>query len=42
MDKFGLSEKQLQSYIWKLSELELRGDKPIKLDFRRDVFGREG
>ena len=42
MEKFGLSEAQLQSYVWKLSEQELRGDKPIKLDFRRDVFGREG
>jgi len=42
MEKFGLSEAQLQSYVWKLSEQELRGDKPIKLDLRRDVFGREG
>jgi len=42
MEKFGLTEAQLQSYVWKLSEEELRGDKPIKLDFRRDVFGREG
>ena len=42
MEKFGIDEKQLQSYIWKLSELELRGDRPIKLDFKRDVFGREG
>ena len=42
MEKFGLTEAQLQSYVWKLSELELRGDRPIKLDFKRDVFGREG
>jgi len=42
MDKFGLSEAQLQSYVWKLSEMELRGDSPIKLNFKRDTFGREG
>lgn len=42
MDKFGLSEAQLQSYIWKLSTQERRGDRPIKLDFKRDIFGREG
>jgi len=42
MEKFGLTREQLQSYVWKLSELELRGDRPIKLDFKRDVFGKEG
>ena len=42
MEKFGLTRDQLQSYVWKLSEEELRGDKPIKLDFKRDLFGREG
>ncbi len=42
MEKFGLTPQQLQSYVWKLSEEELRGDKPIKLDFKRDVFGKEG
>ncbi len=42
MDKFGLSEAQLQSYVWKLSTQERRGDRPIKLDFKRDLFGREG
>ena len=41
MEKFGLTEVQLQSYIYKLSEAELR-EKPIKLNFKRDVFGREG
>ncbi len=42
MEKFGLTEAQLQSYVWKLSTQERRGDRPIKLDFKRDVFGREG
>ena len=41
MEKFGISEKELQSYVFKLSKRELR-DKPIKLDLRRDVFGKEG
>ena len=41
MEKFGLTEKELQSYIYKLSKKELR-DKPIKLDLKRDLFGREG
>ena len=41
MEKFGLTEAQLQSYIYKLSKKELR-DTPIKLDFKRDVFGRKG
>ena len=41
MEKFGLTQKELQSYVWKLSERELR-EKPIKLDFNRDMFGREG
>jgi len=42
MEKFGITKEQLQSYVWRLSEAELRGDKPIKLDFKRDLFGREG
>jgi len=42
MEKFGLTKEQLQSYVWKLSEAELRGDRPIKLNFQRDVFGKEG
>ncbi len=42
MEKFGLTKQQLQSYVWRLSEEELRGDRPIKLDFNRDLFGREG
>ena len=42
MEKFGLTKDQLQGYVWRLSEAELRGDKPIKLDFKRDLFGREG
>jgi len=42
MDKFGLTEAQLQSYVWKLSTQERRGERPIKLDFKRDLFGREG
>jgi len=41
MEKFGLSKEQLQSFVFKLSKRELR-DKPIKLDFRRDMFGKEG
>jgi hypothetical protein len=41
MEKFGLSEASLQSYVFKLSKKEMR-DKPIKLDFKRDIFGREG
>jgi len=42
MEKFGLTKEQLQGYVWRLSEAELRGDKPIRLDFKRDLFGREG
>ena len=42
MEKFGITKEQLQSYVWRLSEAELRGDKPIKLDLKRDLFGREG
>jgi len=42
MEKFGLTKDQLQGYVWRLSEAELRGDKPIKLDFKRDLFAREG
>jgi len=42
MEKFGLTQQELQSYVWRLSEAELRGDRPIKLNFKRDVFGREG
>jgi len=42
MEKFGLTKEKLQGYVWRLSEAELRGDKPIRLDFKRDLFGREG
>lgn len=42
MKMFGLTQRQLQSYVWKLSAAELRGDKPIKLSFTQDAFGKEG
>ena len=41
MDKHGMDEKALQQLVWKLSLAELR-DKSIKLNFKRDTFGREG
>ncbi len=41
MDKFGLTKEDLQSYVYKLSKKELR-EVPIKLNFKRDIFGRQG
>jgi len=40
MEKHGMTEFDLQQLIWKLSTQELR-DKPIKLNFKRDFFGKE-
>lgn len=41
MEKHGMTEGDLQQLIWKLSKEELR-DNAIKLNFKRDQFGREG
>ena len=41
MEKHGMDEKALQQLVWKLSLAELR-DRPVKLNFKRDTFGREG
>ncbi len=41
MEKHGMSENDLQQLIWKLSSQELR-DRPIKLEIKRDFFGKEG
>ncbi len=41
MREFGLTEQALQQVVWRLSERELR-DRPIKLDFKRDLFSKEG
>ena len=41
MEKHGMNENALQQLIWKLSLAELR-DRPVKLNFKRDTFGREG
>ena len=40
MEKHGMSPNDLQQLIWKLSVEELR-DKPIKLNIKRDFFGKE-
>jgi len=40
MEKHGMNENDLQQLIWRLSSQELR-DKPIKLNFKRDFFGKE-
>lgn len=41
MEKHGITEGELQQLVWQLSKRELRA-KPIKLDIKRDFFGREG
>ena len=40
MEKHGMTEFDLQQLIWKLSAKELR-DNPIKLNIKRDFFGKE-
>ena len=40
MEKHGMTEHDLQQLIWKLSSSELR-DRPIKLNIKRDFFGKE-
>ena len=40
MEKHGMTEFDLQQLIWKLSYKELR-DNPIKLNIKRDFFGKE-
>ena len=40
MEKTGMTENDLQQLIWRLSTKELR-DNPIKLNIKRDFFGRE-
>ena len=41
IEKHGMTEGELQQLVWKLSLKELR-DRPIKLDIKRDLFGKEG
>jgi len=40
MEKTGMTENDLQQLIWRLSAKELR-DNPIKLNIKRDFFGKE-
>ena len=40
MEKHGMSENELQQLVWKLSIEELR-DRPVKLNIKRDFFGKE-
>lgn len=40
-EKHGMDNEELKQLVWKLSLRELR-DRPIKLDFTRDQFGKEG
>ena len=41
MEKHGMTAESLKQTLWALSQAELR-DRPISLDIKRDMFGREG
>ena len=40
IEKHGISKEKLQQVVWGLSEEELRGKRPIEIDFDADMFKR--